>query len=545
MKNDYLYVIGHRNPDSDSICSALAYAELKRQLGEKAIACRLGPLNDETKFILNRFGLENPLLLKDARSQLRDIEMDKPNLINENCSLNEAWSKISGTNNRSLFVLNDNEDLVGIVSTSNLSSVRMLSSMELHNLMATSTIEAIAKTTSSDIIYAPKEFKSNGKVFVVTLSETKDFQEEFNNSICILSDGKEKQKELILNGVKCLVITCDQIVDDETVISAKERGCAILQTKLDTMAVAVVINESFSIKQIMTTKIVSFYEDEYVSEVASKMMNSRVRSYPVLDYDGKIVGAISRYHLQNYSRKRFILVDHSAKNQAISNIMDASIEEIIDHHHIGDIQTEKPIFYRNMKCGCTATIVSLLYQENGILPTEQMSGVLLSAILSDTLNFKSATTTDLDRRIARWLAQRAKIDDIDEYANEMLSASVSLLERSPHELLNRDLKNYEMGKYSIAVAQTNYVNMADVQQILPEFKKNMEIEQVEKKVDLLVMLFTNVLAEGSLVLFYGPLSYVMSDLIEQKFDDHSGYDPNIISRKQQLIPKLSMMIKML
>ncbi|MCI6272180.1 MAG: putative manganese-dependent inorganic diphosphatase [Erysipelotrichaceae bacterium] len=543
--DDYLYVIGHKNPDSDSICSALAYAELKRQLGEKAIACRLGPLNDETKFILNRFNMENPLLLKDARSQIRDIDMDTPNLINENSSLHEAWDRISGTSNRSLFVLNDKEELVGIVSTSNLSLIRMLSNEELYDLMATSSLESIAKTISADIIYNPPTFSSNGKVFVVTLTETSNYHQEFKNSICILSDGFNKQKELILSGVKCLVITCDQWVDEEIIKLAKDNCCAILKTKLDTMAVATVINESFSIKQIMTKSILSFYEDEYVNDVASKMMKSRVRSYPVLDIEGKVVGAISRYHMQNYKRKKFVLVDHSVKNQAIKNIMDASIEEIIDHHHIGDIQTEKPIFYRNMKCGCTATIVALLYQENGIIPSKDISGVLLSAILSDTLNFKSATTTDLDKNIAKWLAQRAEIENIDEYATEMLSASVSLLERSPHELLNRDLKHYEMGEYSIAVAQTNYVNMADVQQILPEFKKNMEKEQADKKVDLLVMLFTHVLAEGSLVLFYGPLSHVMKDLIEQKFDENSGYDQNIISRKQQLIPKLSMAIKML
>lgn len=543
--NDFLYVIGHRNPDSDAICSALAYAELKKQLGENAIACRLGPLNDETKFILNRFKMENPLLLKDARSQLKDIDMDKPSLINENCSLHEAWNIMISTSNRSLFVLNNANSLVGIVSTSNLSLVRMLSEEELNQLMATASLEAIAKTTNAEIVHGVDNFKSDGKVFVVTLKETKDFKKGFEGSICILSDGDENQRNLILCGCKCLVITCDQKVDSEIVELAQKHGCAILATKLDTMAVAVVIKESFSIKEIMTKNIISFNEEEFVNEVASKMMKSRVRSYPVLNNEGAIVGAISRYHLQNYRRKRFVLVDHSARNQAISNINEASIEEIIDHHHIGDIQTEKPIYYRNMKCGCTATIVSLLYQENGVLPTPTVSGILLSAILSDTLNFKSATTTDLDIRIAKWLAINAGISDIDSYATEMLSASVSLKELTPHELLNRDLKNYEMGKYNIAVAQTNYVNMADVQQILPEFKKNMEKEQVDKKVDLLVMVFTHVLAEGSLILFYGPLSEIMSETIEQKFDEHSGYDKNIISRKQQLIPRLSMQIKML
>lgn len=540
-----LYVIGHKNPDTDSICSALAYAEMKRRVGENAIACRLGPLNEETKFILKKFGFENPLLMKDARSQLRDIEMDTPNFINENASVNEAWKTIAKSNNRSLFVMSDENKIVGILSTSNLSMVRMNDKKEMHRLMATASLQAISKTVEGSIVVEPTTYSDNGKVYVVTLNESSDYDQDFKGSICILSDGHQKQKQLINVGAKCLIITCNEQVDAEILRLATAKNCGIITTKLDTMAVATVVQESFAIKNIMTTNIIYFKEDEFVEDVASKMMKSRVRSYPVLDLEGNVIAAISRFHLQNYKRKRFVLVDHSAKNQAINNIMDASIEEIIDHHHIGDIQTEKPIFYRNMKCGCTATIISILYQENGLLPDEKYSGILLSAILSDTLNFKSATTTELDKVTASWLAKRAGIEDMDAYAKEMLSASVSLTDALPSELLNRDLKHYEMGKYKIAVGQTNYVNMADVQLILPEFKENMEKEQQDRKLDLLVMVFTHVLAEGSLLLFYGPLSYVMKDIVEINFDDNSGYDKDIISRKQQLIPKLSMYVKSL
>ena len=542
---DNILIFGHKNPDTDSICSALAYAEMKRRVGENAIACRLGPLNEETKFILKKFGFENPLLMKDARSQLRDIEMDTPNFINENASVNEAWKTIAKSNNISLFVMSDENKIVGILSTSNLSMVRMNEKKEMHRLMATASLQAISKTVEGSIVVEPTTYSDNGRVYVVTLNESSDYDQDFKGSICILSDGHQKQKQLINVGAKCLIITCNEQVDSEILRLATAKNCGIITTKLDTMAVATVVQESFAIKNIMTTDIIYFKDDEFVEDVASKMMKSRVRSYPVLDLEGNVIAAISRFHLQNYKRKRFVLVDHSAKNQAINNIMDASIEEIIDHHHIGDIQTEKPIFYRNMKCGCTATIISILYQENGLLPDEKYSGILLSAILSDTLNFKSATTTELDKVTASWLAKRAGIEDMDAYAKEMLSASVSLTDALPSELLNRDLKHYEMGKYKIAVGQTNYVNMADVQLILPEFKENMEKEQQDRKLDLLVMVFTHVLAEGSLLLFYGPLSYVMKDIVEINFDDNSGYDKDIISRKQQLIPKLSMYVKSL
>ncbi|MEF9968220.1 MAG: putative manganese-dependent inorganic diphosphatase, partial [Longicatena sp.] len=359
---------------------------------------------------------------------------------------------------------------------------------------------------------------------------------------CIMSDGILKQRQLVEGGAKCLIITCSQDVDDSVLRLAKENDCAIIQTSWDTMNVAKVINEAFPIRSIMTPHAMTFNENEFVDDVAKKMMNTRFRSYPVLNDDGKIAGAVSRYHLQNYRRKKFILVDHSARNQAINNIEEADIQEIIDHHHIGNIETDHPIYYRNQRCGCTATIISQLYQENGVTPDEQMAGILLSAIISDTLHFKSATTTELDKKTAMWLADLAHID-VDVYAIEMLSASVALIEATPSQILNRDLKSYDIGKYKLGIGQTNYHNIEDLQKILPEFRKNLELEVQEKKLDLLVMMFTHVMAEGTMFVYSGPLSYIMSNVMNTQFDETSGYDHDIISRKQQLMPKLSSMLK--
>ena len=292
----------------------------------------------------------------------------------------------------------------------------------------------------------------------------------------------------------------------------------------------------------MSRNPITFQDDEYVDDVAKKMANTRYRSYPVLDIEGKPVGAVSRYHLLNYRRKKFILVDHSAKNQAINNIDDAEIEEIIDHHHIGNIETSYPIFYRNQRCGCTCTIIAQLYKENGIIPSAQMAGIMMSAIISDTLHFKSATTTQLDKDIAYGLAEIAGVD-LDHYADEMLSASVALKESTPTQILNRDLKTYDMGKYKIAIGQTNYKNIEDIQAILPAFRQQLEKEQTAKQFDLMVMMFSHIMAEGTMFVYSGPLSYVMDEIIDTKFDDNSGYDHEIISRKQQLMPKLSVILK--
>lgn len=541
--NNNIYVTGHRHPDSDAICASIAYADMLNRIGQPAIACRQGPLNEETKFILKRFGLENPLLMTDARAMLSDIDLDVPTCIRKDETVHHAWHVMLHTQNKSLFVIDENDRLCGLVSTSDLSRSRIDNDVSLSRLMSTATLEKIARTIGGTVLHAPENFSQNGVVHIITVKEWELSRFELAGGISVLSSNDEMQKALIDLGVGCLVITCGQVVSDEVTALAEKKGCGLIVTENDTMHTARIITESYCIEHIMTKNVMAFNQNEYVEDVAAKMMNSRVRSYPVLDDDGMIVGAVSRYHTRNYSRRKVALVDHSAVNQSMNNIDKAQIVAIVDHHHIGNIQTDLPIEYRNHRCGCTCTIISTLYQENGMLPDAQMSGIMMSAILSDTLNFRSATTTDEDRLAVKWLAERAGVSDVEAYAREMLGASVALHDSTPHEILNRDLKNYEIGRYKIAIGQTNYSHVEEVQKLLPEFRANMEREQEQKNLDLMVMLFTDVMGEGSQFVFFGPLSHVMSDVIETVFDEHSGFDPGIISRKQQLMPKLSQLIK--
>lgn len=540
--NDVIFVTGHKNPDSDSICSALAYANLKQLQGENCIACRLGSINDESKYILKRFDVEGPFLLKDARSQLRDIQMDIPTLIPEDMTIYQAWSKLYSVKNKSLFVVDEKQKLLGIVSTSNLSSTRLMRDEQLNELMSHATVESICQTVKGKIAIEPEIFDNNGKIFIFTLTDASHFHSDFKDSIVILSDGDDKQRQVIDEGAKCLIITCDQTVSSENKRLAAMKDCAIITTHLDTMQVARVINESVPVKFIMTKNPVTCVDTEYVLDVQVKLSTTRFRSYPVVNEFGHIVGAISRFHLTNYKRRKFILVDHSARNQSISNIDEAEIEEIIDHHHIGDIQTSYPIFYRNQRCGCTCTIIAQIYQEQGITPSREMAGLMLGAIISDTMCFKSKTTTQLDKDVAAYLAELAEVD-INEYAEGLLSASVSLRASTPADILNRDLKNYQIGKYKLAVGQTNYKNMDDIQSILPSFKEYLIQIQEQKGYDLIIMMFSSIMAEGSMFVFAGPLSRIMRSLIDSVIDEHTGFDSVIISRKQQMIPKLDNLIK--
>lgn len=541
--NNTIYVTGHKHPDSDSICAAITMADLLNRLGKPAVACRQGPLNEETKFILKKFHQENPLLLTDARTMIRDIDIDPAHTISRHETVHHAWHVMLQTNNRSLFVTDDDGSLCGICTTSNLSMTRLTSDANINSLMAQAKLTDIAKTISGDVVVTPEDFHLDGVIHIITLEGAEAKLYPLKDGICLLSSDPEKQKMLMDEGAALLVITCGQEVREDVIEKAKKTSTAIIATALDTMHVARIISESYPIDLVMTKSVICFHEDEFIDDVAAKMTKSRVRSYPVLDENDRIVGAISRYHTLNYPHRKFVLVDHSAQNQSISHIEEADIQAIIDHHHIGGIQTSRPILYRNQKVGCTCTIISNLYQENGMLPDADMSGLLLSAILSDTLNFKSATTTDLDRLAASWLAKRAGIDSIDDYAREMLGASVSLKDASMTEILNRDLKNYTIGNFTFAIGQTNYSRMEEVQMILPAFKENMQKEQEEKRLDLMVMLFTDVMGEGSYFVWYGPMGSVISTIIQTQFDEHSGYDQRIISRKQQLMPMLSEALK--
>lgn len=542
--NKTIFVTGHKNPDSDSICSALAYANLKQMLGESAIAVRLGALNDESKYILKYFNVEGPFLMKDARSQLRDIEMDEPTLIPMNTTMAQAWKKLYTVKNKSLFVVDDNQKLKGIISTSNLSSTRLMDNDQLNSLMAKASVSQIADTIHGKIIIEPKNYTTDGSIYIVTLINGQHYSEEFKNSIVILSDGDDKQRQLIECGAKCIIITCKEQVSEANRILALKKDCAIIQTDWDTMKVARAITESIPVEYVMTHNPVTCLDTEYVNDVSQKLSHTRFRSYPVVNQYGNIVGAISRFHLTNYERRRFILVDHSAKNQSINNIDEAMIEEIIDHHHIGNIETSYPIYYRNMKCGCTSSIVALLYRENNIVPPKEYAGLMLGAIISDTMYFKSKTTTEFDKKTAKWLAELAQVN-LEEFALGVLSASISLKQSTPDNILNRDLKTYEIGKYKIGIGQTNFKNMEDIQTILPTFKKHLEEVQNAKNYDLLIMMFSNIMAEGSMFVYSGPIKNIMKNLIETEIDETSGYDSVIISRKQQLVPKLSNLLKMM
>ena len=539
--SDKIYIIGHKNPDTDAISAALAYADVKRQLGVNAEACRLGTLNEETKFATRKFNIDAPMLITDARSQLCDLTVDEPEMIAITSSCNAAYKRIIKTNNQTLFVTDDNRKLLGIVSIRDLSSLRMNSVEERNELMKNTNLTLLSEDLDGSIIVDQKDFKCNGIVNVIAFGSHENIHKDVEDSICIVLDDENIQKDLIESGASCLVLGLDTKPSNEIIELAKAKGVAIVNSSLTPTEIIRLIYEAIPVSTVMTEHAVSYLSTDYVEDVAAKIATTRFRSYPVLDEDGRILGCISRYHLFKYKRKSFILVDHSARVQSIDNLDKAEIVEIIDHHNIGDVQTTRPIYYRNQKCGCTCTIIYQIYCENGILPPPSIAGMMLSAIISDTMHFKSKTTTPVDIETAHKLAKIAGVD-CDKYADEFLAASVNLRDGKAEDIINQDLKRYKFGKSLIAVGQTNYNNIEDIHTRLDEFEAIMKREQKSNKFDLMVMMFTHVLGEGTMFIFYGPLSPMMFEIIQTKFDENSGYDHHIMSRKQQLIPAISELI---
>lgn len=524
------YIIGHKNPDTDSIASAMAYAYLKQKLGYNVVAGRLGTLNEETKYATRVFNVEAPQLLKDARLQLKDIEMDHPVFIDPEASCNDAYQKIIHTNNKTLYVTIDNK-LKGIVSIGDLASLRLLERIDEENMLSKTTLELLSKDVKGEIVYeAP--FNTNGKLTNLHSYDLKD-------SITMAYSDQIRPEHLFQK--PAVIIISGEEVDNNIISYAKKMKVSIILTKMDIIDVNKMIYASVPVKEIMTSELTSYHIDEYIDDVLPNITNTRFRSYPVINDKDEIVGSISRYHLFHAKKKQYILVDHSSMAQSIDHIKDAEVIEVVDHHHIGDIETSVPIYYRNQRVGCTCTIIYDLYKENKIKPNKQIAGMMLSAIISDTLGFKSKTTTQYDKQAAQALAKIAKVD-LDKYINELLSASVSLKTANVKDLIYADLKTYKFGQYKVAVSQTNYSDIEEIQVRLNEFKRVIKEEQESKGYDLMIMMFTHVLASGTMFVYYGSKAKVMESVIQTQFDESSGFDRNIMSRKQQLIPILSELI---
>ncbi|AYD40662.1 putative manganese-dependent inorganic diphosphatase [Clostridium fermenticellae] len=537
---DVIYITGHRNPDTDSICSAISYSELKNKLGMNAIPIRLGDINRETQFALDYFKVNPPKLVKTVKSQVADLDFDSVSPICPDTSLKTAWSIIKKNNVKTLPVVDDEDRLIGLASQSNITSCYM--DIWDNNVIEKSgtKLENIIDTLSAKCIYAPNDnVKFTGKVVVAAMrpESAKEVIEEGDIIIC--GDRNDAQNVAINSKASLIIIAGNHKVDEEVLKKCKTTNSTVIVTPYDTFTASRLITQSIPVSYIMTKKdLLVFKTDDFTEDVRQAMLKTRYRSYPVVDSQNKIVGSISRYHLISQKKKKVILVDHNEKSQSVHGLDDAEILEVIDHHRIADIQTSSPIFFRNEAVGCTATIIASMFFENGIRPSKKVAGLLSAAIISDTLLFKSPTSTNTDKHMLKRLANIADIDP-ETFAKQMFKAGSSLEGKTPDEILNQDFKEFMLSGTKIGVSQISTMDTEGFETIRHDIMELMENRCSNEKFDLMLLMLTNILDGGSELIAAGKKTDIVEKAFNINLKNNSAYVPGILSRKKQVIPPLT------
>lgn len=538
---DIIYIFGHKNPDTDSICSAIAYAEFKNKISaSKAVPVRLGEINRETQFALNYFDVEVPQLIETVKVQVSDLNIDNTAPVSPDISLKMAWAIMQKNNAKTLPVVDNSGKLTGIASISNLTS----SYMDVWNndILAKSntSLDNILDTLSARCIYAHGDKPTfKGKIVTIAMHPDNAGKIVEAGDIVLCGDREDSQNLALDCNASLIIITGNLNVTDAVIDKAKSVGCSIISTPYDTFTTSRLITQSIPIGYVMTkNNIVTFSTDDFVEDIKDIMLETRYRSYPVIDEHNNVVGSISRYHLISQHKKRVILLDHNEKTQSVHGLEDAEILEIIDHHRIADVQTGLPIYFRNEPLGSTSTIVASMFFENGIRPSKKTAGLLCSAIISDTLLFKSPTATTVDKIMLNRLAQIANLD-VEKYAKELFKAGTSLKNRTLEEIFYQDLKSFTLSNLSVGISQVGTMDMEGFSDIRKDMLDLMERKALENNFNILILMLTDIFRGGSQMLVVGDDKDIVPRAFNSKLVDNSMYLPGILSRKKQVVPPLS------
>lgn len=540
-----VYVVGHRNPDTDSICSAIAYANFKNLITgtDNYRPFRAGKLNEETQYVLKKKGITQPPLLQDVRVQACDLQIKKTDSVKSSISLKNAWNLMKEIKVGTLPVVK-NKKLEGLITITDIAKSYM--DVYDNNILEASqtTYKQIAETLEGKVVCTDSKRPCvRGKI--ITAVTTPDILEESieTGDVVILGNRYEAQLCAIEMGAGCLVI-CDKAPVSITISRlASEYGCTIITSPHDAFTVSRLIFQSIPVDYIMKKEnLVTFRLDDFVDDIRKVMMETRFRDFPVLDKNGNYEGMISRRSLLGSGKKNLILVDHNEAKQAVKGIEDTYILEIIDHHRLGGVETIQPVFFFNRPVGCTATIIYNMYVEAGVEIDETMAYLMCSAILSDTLLLSSPTCTDVDKEAAKTLAKIAGIK-MKEHAQEMFFAGSNLSEKTAKELFTGDYKRFSMGDVTFGIGQVSCMDGEELTQVKKKIYSYMKEQYASFDVNMLYFMLTNILQHSTELLCVGEGA---EELAERAFG-RQGKDgvvklPKVVSRKKQVVPELMMEI---
>ena len=539
-RKEKIYVIGHKNPDTDSICSAIAYADLRQKVtGQVHEAKRAGHVNDETAYVLDRFGVEAPKLLTDVRLQVRDLDIHEMPGLKPNASIRDTWERMRQEQAKTLPIVKDDE-LVGVVSTGDIAK----SYMDVYDSeilsKARTQYRNIVKTLDGTMITGNEHgYFMRGKVAIGASSP--NLMEEFieKDDLVILGDLEEAQACAVNIDASCMVICKDAEVSPKLIQKAKEQSIVIIQTPYDTFTTARLINQSIPVKFYMTSgPLTMFRMNDYVDDIKDIMAKKRFRDFPILDRHGRFKGFISRRRFLGASKKKVILVDHNERSQAVDGIEEAEIIEIIDHHRLGDIETVSPITFRNQPVGCTATIINQMYEENEIEVPREIAGLLCGAIISDTLLFRSPTCTPLDEKTAKKLAKIADID-LEQMAQEMFNAGSNLKGKSAEDICFQDFKQFTVNDTIFGVGQITSMSKEELAAIRDMMTEHLPKVLEAHNLNMIYFMLTDILAESTELLCVGTGARgIALSAFDLPDNAKSLMLKGVVSRKKQLIPVL-------
>ena len=539
-RKEKIYVIGHKNPDTDSICSAIAYADLRQKVtGQVHEAKRAGHVNDETAYVLDRFGVEAPKLLTDVRLQVRDLDIHEMPGLKPNASIRDTWERMRQEQAKTLPIVKDDE-LVGVVSTGDIAK----SYMDVYDSeilsKARTQYRNIVKTLDGTMITGNEHgYFMRGKVAIGASSP--NLMEEFieKDDLVILGDLEEAQACAVNIDASCMVICKDAEVSPKLIQKAKEQSIVIIQTPYDTFTTARLINQSIPVKFYMTSgPLTMFRMNDYVDDIKDIMAKKRFRDFPILDCHGRFKGFISRRRFLGASKKKVILVDHNERSQAVDGIEEAEIIEIIDHHRLGDIETVSPITFRNQPVGCTATIINQMYEENEIEVPREIAGILCGAIISDTLLFRSPTCTPLDERTAKKLAKISDID-LEQMAQEMFNAGSNLKGKSAEDICFQDFKQFTVNDTIFGVGQITSMSKEELAAIRDMMTEHLPKVLEAHNLNMIYFMLTDILAESTELLCVGTGARgIALSAFDLPDNAKSLILKGVVSRKKQLIPVL-------
>ncbi len=535
-----IIVIGHKNPDTDSICSAIAYANLKRVLTKgNYVARRAGQLNEETQYVLNRFGVKAPEYISDVGTQVKDIEIRETVGVSKDISLKKAWTLMKDNNVVTLPITRQKK-LEGLITIGDIAT----SYMDVYDSRilgrAKTSYQNIVETLEGSVVVGDADaYFTEGKVLIAAANP--DLMESYieKNDLVILGNRYESQLCAIEMNASCIVV-CEGASISLTIKKlAEEHGCTIISSPHDTYTVARLINQSMPISYFMRTdSLITFQTDDFTETIKEVMAKKRHRDFPILNKREDYIGMISRRNLLNMAKKKIILVDHNEKSQAVDGIENAEILEIIDHHRLGSLETISPVFFRNQPLGCTATIIYEMYQESGVPVDKVTASLLCAAIVSDTLMYRSPTCTQKDRDTAEKLAAIAQLN-VEEFARDMFKAGSNLSAKSPEEIFYQDFKKFSINDISFGVGQINSMSDTELAGIRQRLVPYMEQSWQSHGVEMIFFMLTDIVKESTELIFMGNNA---SELIISAFNSQPEKEsfilPGVVSRKKQLIPAI-------